>query len=366
MDRVAGLFQTLRRALAAGITAAAALAGAACSGAPLHPGAMPGAPAQVAPLAGTGASFLYTGGGKISKYGLGDSRPQRSVQDQVAAQALTLDRFGNLFAGNFNGSWGSITVYDARDLTLLRSINGIDNIRSLATDRQGYLYAAVCYPGIYVFAPGSTHIDYRITRGAKSVCSLGFDSAGDLYGSDVIGHKVSVYAPSATPGHVHFVRRITNGLRFPSPLLLDRSDNLYVANCADCYFGGAGHPSGFVSEFAPGASSPSRIISAGVYHPFALAVDSSGRLYVGNRPVGSKAYKNGFVSVYAPGATKPLRRITDGINVPGSLATDPAGNLYVANLYADTVTVYSPGGAKLLRTIRRGVQIAAAVLVGAP
>jgi DNA-binding beta-propeller fold protein YncE len=366
MDRVAGLLQVLRGTLTAGLTAVAALAGAGCSAAPMHSGAMPATPAQVEAPGGTGASFLYAGGGKLSKYGLDDSRPQRSRSDQVGAVALALDRFGNLFAGNGSPSWGTITVYDAATLKLRRSISGIDGIRSVATDRQGYLYVATCYAGIYVFAPGSTHIDYRIRRGAQSACSLGFDSLGDLYGSDVTEQSVSVYAPSATPGRMHFLRRITSGLRFPSPLLVDTSDYLYVANCADCYFGGAGHPSGFVSVYLRGASSPSRIISAGIYHPFALAVDSTGRLYVGNRPVGSKAYKNGFVSVYAAGAVKPLRKITDGINVPGSLAIDPAGNLYVANLYADTVTVYSPGGAKLLRTIRRGVQVAATVLVGAP
>jgi DNA-binding beta-propeller fold protein YncE len=280
MDRVAGLLQALRETLTSGLTVVAALAAAGCSAAPMHSGAMPAAPAQVETPAGPGASFLYAGGGKLSKYGLDDSRP-RTRSDQVGAVALALDRFGNLFAGNGSASWGTITVYDAATLKLRRTISGIDGIRSVATDRQGYLYVATCYAGIYVFAPGSTHIDYRIRRGAQSACSLGFDSSGDLYGSDVTEQSVSVYAPSATPGRMHFLRRITSGLRFPSPLLVDTSDYLYVANCADCYFGGAGHPSGFVSVYLRGASSPSRIISAGIYHPFALAVDSTGRLYVG-------------------------------------------------------------------------------------
>jgi DNA-binding beta-propeller fold protein YncE len=93
----------------------------------------------------------------------------------------------------------------------------------------------------------------------------------------------------------------------------------------------------------------------------ALAVDSTGLLYVANSRYGS-----GWVSVYAPGSAHPTQRIRDGINRPTDLAIDPSNNLYVANANANSVTVYSPGGAKLLYTITKGLKFAEALAIGRP
>src|SRR5581483_3111460 len=123
--------------------------------------------------------------------------------------------------------------------------------------------------------------------------------------------------------------------------LLDPMKNLYVANCLSCYYTDPPRPDS-ISVYAPGRSSPQRIIKEGIQDPRALAVDSKGRLFVANAPLSQHGESEpGWVSVYAAGSTKPSLTITDGIDVPLSLAVDPSDNLYVANNFAETVTVYS-------------------------
>ena len=68
----------------------------------------------------------------------------------------------------------------------------------------------------------------------------------------------------------------------------------------------------------------------------ALAIDSSGNLYVAND-------SGSTVSKFAPGATTPTATLT-GLTSPDALAFDASGNLYVANdANTGTVSEFTPG-----------------------
>jgi hypothetical protein len=300
--------------------------------------------------------FLYVAGGEISEYRLGSSSPLHSVAPTWPTAALALDSAGNLFAANETSSWGALTVYKANDLQQLRMITGQDSTSSLAVNGQGYVYAGTCGAAILVFRPGGRGRGpvRIIRRGASGACSIAFDSSGSLYAGNSQRRSVSVFAPARKPGAMRFIRGITRAVNNPFNVLLSRSGRLVVANCPSCGYTSPKMRDS-ISVYAPGRSSPDRVIETGIQTPRALAVDSKGRLYVANVPFSAGTFQPGWISVYAP-----------GINVATALAVDGTDNLYVANAYGNAVTVYSPGGAKLLYTITDGVSHPEAVVIGSP
>jgi DNA-binding beta-propeller fold protein YncE len=97
-------------------------------------------------------------------------------------------------------------------------------------------------------------------------------------------------------GTNELIQQIINGVKRPSALAFDTSDNLYVAN--------RGSNSVTVYSGNETTRTLSRTITDGVNYPQSLAFDSSGRLYVGNITTG---YYAGNVAVYAPGKSDPMK-----------------------------------------------------------
>jgi sugar lactone lactonase YvrE len=298
----------------------------------------------------------------LSKYALGSSKPLRSIVNYNCCESATLafDLHGHLCIANGNLSAAQVYEYDPRTLKLLQTLNGAGSFPSLVADHSGYLYASTGGLGVYVYAPGCTklvHIIRTPNRGPFASQGLVFDRSGDLYvSSTTTVRPVCVYAPTQQPGHMKFVRAISEGIDHPGPLASGRSGELFVAN--------EGGASGFITVYAPGGSRPVRKITEGIKDPRTLAVDSKGRLYVANDPNrGSGPF--GWVSVYAPGSSLPVRKVK--IYSPIALALDPSGNVYVIDSSPHTsVLVYSPGATKLVRRITAGVGIANGLIVGSP
>jgi hypothetical protein len=340
----------------------------ACSngyGVPQNPSLSANDSAETTSVNGDSGPFLYVAGHQLSMYALGNSEPLRSTKRDyyVTRALLAFDRHGHLCEANGDPSDEQFLTYDARTLKLLHVLNGTGDFDSLVSDRLGYVYASADVR-IFVYAPGCERVVNVIRSRYGSVRSV-FDRAGNFYSQGAT--SVSVFAPTQTPGHMKFVRRITDGLNNPGALAIGPSGNLYVANWGPGRFS----KHAFVAVYRPGASVPVRTITEGIKTPWTLAVDSKGRLYVANSPL----YPPGghsSVSVYAPGATQPVRKIVSGINTPNSLAIDPSDNLYVMNEYDglpkahQTVTMYAAGGTKLLQTITKGAYGGQSLIIGSP
>ena len=123
------------------------------------------------------------------------------------------------------------------------------------------------------------------------------------------------------------------------------NQSLYVLNAP-------GTNRGSVTVYNTGGSSPILTITNGVNYPNAIAVNSSGTIFVAN---GNGEGGYGSVTVYPAGQNTPSRTITNGVSDPTSLAIDSNGNLYVANWISWAITVYAPGKSSPLRTITSGV-----------
>ncbi len=81
--------------------------------------------------------------------------------------------------------------------------------------------------------------------------------------------------------------------------------------------------------------------------PCGLAVDSSGKIYVGNYRLENKKIAGGNVKVFAPDGSF-LYKLGSGdgeFGIPGDIAvSSTTGNIYVADGEANKVKVYSPDG----------------------
>jgi hypothetical protein len=192
-----------------------------------------------------------------------------------------------------------------------------------------------------------------ITQGIEHPTQLAFDSDGELYVSN-LGGPVTMYAAGGT-NKTGSISQITGS----TAILLDPSDDVYVANCNyRCKHG-------LVYEFGPEGKPLIRKISNGIRNPYALALDGSGNLFVADANVSNNI--RCYVSAYAQGSSSPYETITDGVFDAHGVGFDPAGNLYIANYRSmcagnrpsgrGSVTVYPPGQAqpshKLTRNINR-------------
>jgi sugar lactone lactonase YvrE len=222
-----------------------------------------------------------------------------------------------------------------------------------ATDHSNTLYIAACQEcvpygpsgddSVDVYESGTSKFLRTIRQGIHEPVALAIDTNGNLYVANESGpvHSVTVYAPGSTK----IVRRFTRGLTSPAALALDASNNLFVMNLF----------SPTIVEYKAGSNKVLRTITNGISSPQAISVDALGNLYVANAPgLPSK----GWISVYAPAASSPNYEITDGIDHPIALAVDGDGNLYVASDHwqfpraRGSISVYTPNTQTPLRSVR--------------
>jgi sugar lactone lactonase YvrE len=139
------------------------------------------------------------------------------------------------------------------------------------------------------------------------------DPSGNVYVGN--GNSSVIEFPAGTAVVGGSMNLSPSGLNVTS-LTTDSSGDLFVG------LGGAGSA---VDEFAPQASSPSRVITAGLDDPVALACDANGRLYVVNQSGQS-------VTEYDPGSTTAAVTI-NGFGLPVGLAVGSGAtpDLYVAD-----------------------------------
>ena len=263
-----------------------------------------------------------------------------SLVQPIEPRALTQGsavptHFRHLYVANAS----TVAVYGPGSGTVLRKISGVKPA-ALAFDSIGNLYVASdtrSDSGVLVYHPGATVSSRKITQSVRYPRALAIDRSDQLYVAN--GYfNVCVYASGSST----LLRKLKSF--FPISIAFDPTDNVDVGSSSGPYGGNNSQ----VAVFARHSSKTLRIISNGISDPQSIAVDTSGTLYVADTSLS-------VIAVYPQGATKPLRNITSGVRGPTALSLDSSGNLYVANNAASTVTVYAPGKSTPLRTIAAGI-----------
>ena len=183
------------------------------------------------------------------------------------------------------------------------------------------------------------------------------DSSGNIYIADSVNHVVrkisngtiTTYAGTgATPGYTGDGGPAAKAeLNNPTGLALDASGNLYIADSANNLIREVSS-SGTITTIAGSNSlgggytgDGAAALDAQLSDPVAVAVDSSGNLYIAdaNNNV-IREVSGGNINTLVGGIA------TSGqLNHPTAVVVDPAGNLFIADTVGRRIVEYSPGGA---------------------
>lgn len=233
----------------------------------------------------------------------------------------------------------------------------IDWPLGIARDATGKVYVVNHGTNsITVYAPGATGDATPVATimgantGLDSPLGLALDAAGRLYvvnyNPNTRAASITVYAAGAT-GNATPVATIAGsntGLKIPQGIALDGAGrSLYVTNyynSAPSYHSIAVYPASATGNVAPTDS----IVGdkTCLSWPVAIALDSAGRIYVGN-------YAGSSITVYAAGASGNVGPIDSiggsntGLSLVAGVAVDPASQvIYVAD-YNGSIFVYRAG-----------------------
>lgn len=188
------------------------------------------------------------------------------------------------------------------------------------------------------------------------------DSSGDLYFVDSESNEVdkisasgslSMVAGDGTSGAATPGPASASHLFFPNGVAVDAEGDVYIADTDNNEVEKV-TPGGILSIVAgtgiPGGPTPGPATSSELWGPIAVAVDSSGNLYIDDyeNNLIEKVTPGGTLSVFAgngsTGAPTPGPAISSGLDGPEGVAVDAAGNVYVSDTFADQILKVMPGG----------------------
>ncbi|HZL56954.1 MAG TPA: hypothetical protein VFC21_07725 [Bryobacteraceae bacterium] len=271
---------------------------------------------NVVTIAGTGGSPGY----------FGDNGPALSAQFTNPLR-IAVDAKGNLY----------ITDYSNQSIRMVDYNTGVVN--SIAGN------GSLGFGG-----DGSTGVGSQLADPHDVV----IDPAGNIYIADTVNArvrridtsgKISTYAGIGTRGYSGDNAAASSAqLSLPAGLALDKSGNLYIAD-----FGNGTvrkvNTSGIIttiagigfSNFGGPAGDGGPATSAVLEMPYAVQVDASGVVYIGD--IGSSSIRkiatNGIITTFVQ-------------NFPGqNFALDSSGAIYFANYFNNTVEKITPNGTRL-------------------
>jgi hypothetical protein len=222
----------------------------------------------------------------------------------------------------------------------------------MAVDATGRVYVAQS-PNIFSFTYASYNGQTTATP-STTLTSVGgpwgliIDAAGDLVATDSSNNAVDFFGAgangAATP--IKSISGTNTELSTPYQAAFDGNGNLYVLNAGNSsvsiYAATAIAGSGTLN-IAPTAVITSS--ASAIDHPVALAVDSTGRVYVGNSQNTTIA-----IFTYGNGFQTPLATLTGGVGgtqqfgciCEATLAVDGANDFYVAGETDPDVLIFNP------------------------
>ncbi len=281
---------------------------------------------------GTGITTDQRGDSRVSPPDLGADEFIVAVSNLVVSASPA-----NLSAGGTTSL--TITAEDA----LGNVLTGFSDSVTLADSLGGASFSAVSFTG------GLATVTATLDKAGTQMISA-TDSSATITGTSspvtvtaaAAAQLVVSFSPSSlTAGSSSTATTYSAGLDYPIALAVDSSGNLYVVN----------QNSSTVEEFAAGSTSLIATYSAGLDYPDALAFDSSGNLYVAS----DYANNYGTVEKFAPGSTTVAATYTAGVSEPDALALDTSGNLYVVNLGNNTVEEFAAGSTTPSATYTAGI-----------
>lgn len=232
----------------------------------------------------------------------------------------------------------------------------LDSPQELALDANGVLYVAdtnnnrirrIAANGVITTVAGNGNSASAGDGGSALAASLyrpyglAFDAAGNLYVSEMSGHRIrkiavngtiSTYAGTGVAGAVGDGGPATSAqIAEPAGLGIDAADNLYVADSRNGRIRKI-TPAGTINTVVGGESGASLLS-----FPYGLEVSPAGDLYIGDTGcVLFKVNANGIVQSMA-GGNGECTYNGDGpaadanVDFMEGFALDPAGNLYVSD-----------------------------------
>jgi sugar lactone lactonase YvrE len=344
-------------------TAIALLALAACKGGSGGAGPVPttsptGSPGKAA-VAYVANSTINT----VTGYLALQTSPSISISNGVSSPvALAVDGSGNVYVDNCQpcipntGSTSKITVYAQGSTTPARTIAaGLSQPTAIAVTSGGTLYVAnEASSTVTAYAPGSVNVATTITSGVAGPIAIALDSSGNIYvgNGKFFPGTVSVYSSSGA-----LLRTLPAG--GVEGVAVDSTGRVYISNCnTTC---GNGTNADSVMVYQAGSTAIAYTIAGGLSFPTTMVTDASNNLYVANSGQGSA---NNVVK-FAAGSSS----LVATIDAPGpsGLAIDKNGILYVTDGAGPGGTAYDKmtewqNGSTL--TVTTGITNPAAVAVG--
>ncbi len=183
--------------------------------------------------------------------------------------------------------------------------------------------------------------------GLASPQSVAIDASGNIYATNSYTNTITVYAKGSNgdAAPIAIIGGSNTGLRYPAGIAVGSSGKIYVADRGDL---GAIRQTASVFVYSAGSNgnvAPVATISGsdtGLFLPYGIAVDSSGKIYVTDYFVQS-------VFVYSPGSNgnvTPIATISGlstGLFFPLGVAVDSSGKIYVAECPACAAGVGTGG-----------------------
>jgi sugar lactone lactonase YvrE len=207
-----------------------------------------------------------SGGGWVSEYPLGKTKPSRVITDGINSPAYcAIDAKGNLWVANAFGPNVTEYLHGAKKPHSVITKGLLEPV-GVAIDSSGNLYVGngpvASQQNVEVYAPGSKSPSRTITNGITSPAGLAVDSEGTLYVANVNQNTVAEYRS----GQDYPFQTITRGMDSPAGVAVDKKDILYVSNITNST----------VVEFAPGALKPlKRQVRKGLFEPYGIAYYSA-------------------------------------------------------------------------------------------